>query len=105
MSIKVLIDPRAEQDILSIYDYYENIQDSLGERFYSEFMDILHLLEFYPEMYSLRSNYKCRVGVMRTFPYLLFYFISEDKVIITAVFSSYQSPKLLKSEVKRRTFL
>lgn len=100
--INVLIHPKAEQDIINVYDYYEDVQVGLGDRFYSEFTDIFHLLEIYPEIYSFRQFYKARVGIMRSFPYLIFYTMYKDSVYILGVFSSYQSPKEHSKQLKSR---
>lgn len=35
--MEIKIEPKAADDILAIYDYYESISAGLGDRFYKEF--------------------------------------------------------------------
>lgn len=102
MIYKIRLHASASEDIIGIYSYYEELTVGLGEKFYAEFRDITNLLTFFPKMYKLHPSYKSRVGVMRSFPYLVFYFIQKDVIYIAGIFSAHQSPKGHKKILKAR---
>ncbi|UPT68446.1 MAG: type II toxin-antitoxin system RelE/ParE family toxin [Sphingobacteriales bacterium JAD_PAG50586_3] len=97
------IEPKAAEDILAIYDYYEGISEGLGDKFYSEFRAKLFLIRMFPKMYSVRRKlYNLRGAVVKNFPYIALYHVGKDAVHIIAVFSCYQSPAHHKKEIRKR---
>jgi plasmid stabilization system protein ParE len=85
MSAKLILTSEAEQDIAEAFAWYENQRNGLGEEFVNCVEACLEAIRRSPKMHAiLFDNY--RRGLVRRFPYGIFYEYSEDVVIVYAVF-------------------
>jgi plasmid stabilization system protein ParE len=93
MNFSVIFRPQAEEDLQRIYQWYESQQRGLGE----DFLDILerkleNLLE-YPESFGIIHKNIRRI-ILSKFPYLVFYTVKGNQVIILAVLHAFRDPAI-----------
>lgn len=92
MIIDLVIAPEAEQDIMDAYSWYEDRRIGLGEEFVSCVDACIQAICRMPKMYTVvHENY--RRGLVRRFPYAVFYEYANDTVTVYAVFHSGRDPK------------
>lgn len=86
--------PKSYKELLNAWEWYEEKQTGLGDRFREEVgRTIGYILENPYFFQKKHKNY--REATTRIFPFLLIYTIDEDKkiVIITAIFHSSRNPQ------------
>ncbi|SCY21893.1 ParE toxin of type II toxin-antitoxin system, parDE [Flavobacterium anhuiense] len=92
MIFEVVIEPRAILDIQDAIDYYESKQVGLGEYFYQTVDENIERLTKNP---FFQIRYKDYHGLpIKTFPFIIFYFIDEDlkTIYILSVFNTSLNP-------------
>jgi len=83
LSFSVYIRHAAEQDVLAAQDWYEKQQVGLARRFHGAFVNTIEVLETTPFIYQ--EIYRdIRRAVLHRFPYLVWYRIEGDLVIVLA---------------------
>jgi plasmid stabilization system protein ParE len=91
MAAELIMAPEAEQDIAEAYAWYEGRRAGLGEEFLSCVDACIQAIRRTPEMHQrIHENY--RRGVVRRFPYVVFYEFAEQTVTVYCVFHSSQDP-------------
>ncbi len=89
-----ILSVRAAQEIAESWKWYEERQQSLGDKFVKDVLHRLHQIEQFPERYPCR--YKTYHEVMiENFPYKIIYKISKKKKLIQiiSVFHASRNPK------------
>lgn len=99
MRLRLIVRPLAEQDLLDAQRWYEDQRPGLGDEFRSTADDLIRRIverpRLYPEVYR-----KVRRAVLRRFPYLLYYVLSRDAVVVLACLHSKRDPALIRSRVR-----
>lgn len=93
MGYKLVILPRAQQELIDAFDYYNKISVTVLKAFNSDLEDVYQSLEKNP-FYQLK--YKNLRGVpFKKFPFLMFFSIEEiEKIVyIYSVFHTSQNPE------------
>lgn len=93
MVYKLVILPRAQQEIIDAFDYYNKISKTVLNAFNRDLEDVYQSLESNP-FYQLK--YKNLRGIpFKKFPFLIFFSVeeAEKKVYIYSVFHTSQNPK------------
>lgn len=93
MPFKIVIDPRAINDIVQAVDYYNSKQIGLGEKFKTNIDKYIERLSINPYYAFKYKDY--RSLPLRKFPFLILFHVNErdKKVFINAIFNTYQNPK------------
>jgi plasmid stabilization system protein ParE len=85
MAAELVFAPEAELDIAEAYAWYEARRVGLGEDFLSSVDACMESIRRQPDMFSLiHEGY--RRGVIRRFPYAVFYEHAETAVTVYSVF-------------------
>lgn len=93
MFFKIVIDPRAINDIVQAVEYYNSKQEGLGEKFKANVNKYIESLSKNP-FYAIRyKDFRCLP--LQQFPFLIVFYINERNktVFINALFNTYQNPK------------
>jgi len=90
---------QVKSDIKDAYDWYEDKQVGLGERFMFELFTCYAKLEIHPEYYS-RSGKTLRKILLSHFPYVVAFEIKNDAVFVYAVFHTSRNPKEISKRIK-----
>lgn len=92
MAAKPIIAPEAAQDIDEACDWYEAQRAGLGYEFLRCIEACTQAICRTPEMYSkVFEDY--RRGLLRRFPYAIFYEYADDVVTIYCVFHTARDPE------------
>lgn len=76
--------PEARADVREIYQYYESCSSGLGERFAEALQLAVHRVGSAPELSGIFRG-DIRAAVLRTFPYVIYYQIADERIGIVAV--------------------
>jgi len=90
--------PTANSDVKNATRYYESCEEGLGERFVHEIRTALRHITQYPEAWAT-TRCNARRYKIRSFPYLIFYLITSDTIVVVAVMNSRQNPKQLDNRI------
>lgn len=91
-SIELLL--RARQELLAAWEWYEDKQPGLGDRFKEQVFKSIFDIEKYPERYPERiKNY--REASVKIFPYLIIYRIRKRNKLIAviSIFHTRRNPR------------
>ena len=91
MILRLIILREAEQDAQEAYAWYEQQECGLGEEFLRCVDACIQSIRRNPSMYIAHDNY--RRAVLRRFPYLVFYELVDNTIIVYSVFHCSQDPK------------
>jgi plasmid stabilization system protein ParE len=85
---------RAQQEIAESWDWYEDRQPGLGDRFLNEIVQHIRKIEQTPNRYPTRFKLY-RETPVAVFPFLIIYRINEKKKIvrIVSIFHTSRNPK------------
>ena len=85
--------PKAQREILKAWEWYEDQQEGLGDRFKEEVRNKISLILSNPLHYPVKGKY--REALIDNFPFLIIYKIdkSNDRILILSVFHTSRHPK------------
>lgn len=84
--------PPAAQDVARALRWYERQRTGLGADFVEELARLLALVAASPSLFPVIHR-GTRRALLRRFPYLVFFRVLEDSVIVVAVFHSSRDPR------------
>jgi len=91
MAAELIIAPEAEQDLADAYGWYESQRPGLGEEFLTCVDACIEAILRKPAMHSIvHESY--RRGLVRRFPYAVFYEHAEGTVTIYCVCHTSRNP-------------
>ncbi len=89
---KVIFNELAEREFVNSFQYYEEQQVGLGQKFESELAKILSKISKNPFLFQRKFKHY-REAPLEKFPYFMVYEIFEKKVIINSIFHTSRNPK------------
>lgn len=96
---ELLFLPEVADDLSEASLWYEEHQTGLGDEFLRRVEDCLDILRRTPDLHSLvYQNY--RRALVRRFPYVVFYEIDGDHVIVNAILHAAQDPEKWKQRTE-----
>ena len=93
--------PDVEEDLASIYSWYEQQTIGLGENFLQSFYYSVELITKKPKLY-VRNYGEYRRCLLHKFPYSIYYKINEKSIVIMGCFHYARDPKKLKAILQKR---
>jgi plasmid stabilization system protein ParE len=92
MAAELIVALEAEQDVAEAYAWYEGRRIGLGEEFLNCVDACIEAICRTPEMYTTVFETYIR-GLVRRFPYAIFYEYVEDRVTVYSVFHTARDPE------------
>lgn len=92
MNYSLSISEAAELDIRDAFLWYEDQKDNLGLTFEKHISRTIQNIQKNPLKIQVRYN-QTRVVFLKKFPYGVHFNVSENEIIIIAVFHTSQSPQ------------
>lgn len=85
----------AIKDYIEAYEWYENKQAGLGERFLKEVRLKIDAIAQYPEVYGSKGRIGFREAKVPYFPYIIIYkmYKQDGVILITAVHHAKKHPR------------
>ncbi|BBL70261.1 type II toxin-antitoxin system RelE/ParE family toxin [Methylogaea oryzae] len=97
---RLIIRPEAEADLADAQAWYEAQRKGLAAEFLLSVEEALERIGRIPSMYSATYRDIRRV-LLRRFPYVIYYRIVRDDVVIVAVLHTARNPRLWKSRTPK----
>jgi len=87
-----ILSSRAQGEVTSSWNWYEERQAGLGDKFLNEVVSKLQIIEQQPELFAIKHR-SFREAVLSTFPLLVIYKINKRKklVYVLSVFHTSRS--------------
>lgn len=93
MAYRLIILKAAADDTTEAYNYYEEIQTGLGNRFLAELLIKFNEISKHPQYYGFIDEQNIIRDVkLKSFPYLVVYEIENEAVVIYSVHCAYRNP-------------
>ena len=90
--------PPARQDLADAFAWYERQSPGLGLEFLRSVEATVVSIQRHPQMYPIvLADY--RRALVRRFPYVVFYEVEPERVVVYAVFHCSQDPKKWKTRL------
>ena len=100
MHHKVEFTRHADEDSSQAYEWYESQENGLGLHFSRCLIDLIELIGTQPLSFPA-SHRTFRKGLMKTFPYAVYFQICEDRIVIAAIIHGARNPKLTARFLRR----
>jgi len=102
MPAKLVLAPESERDMAEAYAWYESHRPGLGEEFLSCVDACIEAICRAPRMHAvIHENY--RRGLVRRFPYAVFYETGQGTVTVYAVFHTSRDPQKWRERLAGRS--
>lgn len=99
MSFELVVRPEAEADALEAFQWYNVQVRGLGQEFLTEIDHALESILAHPE--ANRKIYReYRRGLVRRFPYSIFYSIQGERVVVFGIFHAARNPRVWRRRGK-----
>jgi plasmid stabilization system protein ParE len=99
MNYSLVFHTYVEADLAEAFNWYEDKQNGLGERFLNELVFCYNLIESNPELCGRVSKSYRKIS-LRHFPYIIVFEIADDHVLVYAVFHTSRNPKEIEKRKK-----
>jgi toxin ParE1/3/4 len=97
---RLIINPFAEFDLLSGFEFYELQKNGLGKLFINEVDHVLERIVNNPfQFYQEKRN--VRKAIVDKFPFGIFFYIKGDLINVFAVFHFSRNPKNLRGRIRK----
>ena len=91
MTLPVIINPLAEEDLADAISWY-NQKAGLGDNFLAAVNECIERIGAHPQLYAKIFGEVRRAGVRR-FPYGVFYRIDAQQITVVAIYHARRDPK------------
>ena len=93
MSFEIILDERAKQDLDKAFNYYNQKQDGLEEKFAADVESAFKTLEKNPFFRVRYKEFRCLP--LEVFPYMVHYIIDENnsEITIYGIVNTYLNPE------------
>lgn len=92
MAFNILLSKKASIEIEDAIEYYTEINKKLGERFYSEFIEVLNSIKINPFLFQIKFD-TFREAPLKIFPFVIVYEIIDNSILVNAVFHTSRNPE------------
>jgi hypothetical protein len=95
MSYSFIFHPLIQEDYNEAYEWYENKQKGLGEKFLKAVRKKIEEINLQPEIYGSRNSKTFREAAVDIFPYIIVYKINKAKneIYISSVHHTKKHPQ------------
>jgi hypothetical protein len=92
MKFQLLVRAEAEKELTDACDFYDSEQVGLGDRLHEEVAKTLRAVEENPFLYPHAEKTGYRKAVLHTFPFSIYYCVTNNRVIVIAVHDARRDP-------------
>ena len=90
--LPIIFRPGAQAEMREAYAWYEEREPGLGSDFMRCVDACVQLIRRHPEIFPV-THKNIHQGVVRRFPFSIFYIPTKEKIIVLSVFHSSRDPK------------
>jgi toxin ParE1/3/4 len=89
LAYRIIVDPAVRLDIIENIEWYNKAQPGLGIKFYQQVQAVFKTICKNPHAFAIR--YKTfHTATVRKFPFMVHYFIDDERNIVVVTSTSYQ---------------
>ncbi len=94
MSYRHLLHPLAHQDFIEAYEWYEEKQTGLGDRFAVAITKMIGSITDNPEIYGTKERKTFREATIKDFPFIIVYklLLIKELVVISSIHHTKKHP-------------
>jgi len=92
VTLKPVFRPQADQEVQSARRWYEEQRPRLGIEFANAIDEVVERISSNPLAFPIVHN-ETRRAVVRRFPYGIYFRVSEDQIVVTAVMHGRRHPR------------
>ncbi|MDG2193431.1 MAG: type II toxin-antitoxin system RelE/ParE family toxin [Polaribacter sp.] len=92
MGSKLIIEPKAQEEIDTAIAWYESKQVGLGEVFLNYLDGYFQTLKNEKALFEIKRNPVFREVPLKRFPYIIIYEEYQNRVIVYSVFNTHRDP-------------
>jgi plasmid stabilization system protein ParE len=95
MQYTLYLHPKTREDYYEAYEWYEDKQKGLGDRFTKAVRQKIEAITINPEAYSSKGNKNYREALVDFFPYLIVYklFKKKKEIFILSIHHAKKHPR------------
>ena len=93
--MKIIIRISAERDIQEVFEYYESARAGLGDDFLNDLALTFNYLSQFPKAFKPAYK-KFRIVSLSRFPYLVYFRVVRQQIIIQKIGHAHRSKRKLK---------
>jgi plasmid stabilization system protein ParE len=98
MSLPLVVRAAAQVEMLDARDWYEQQRAGLGDEFVTAVEQLFERISSMPEMYGVVTG-DVRRAKLRRFPYVVYYRVLTDQVVVIAVLHGRRDSQAWQSRV------
>lgn len=96
MSVRLVVRPQAEAELLAALDWYEAQRAGLGQQFADEVREVIAAVATRPLTFP-KVHGEMRRAILRRFPYGVFFRMTTHEIIILGVIHGRRHPQQWRS--------
>ena len=95
MAYIIRLHPKADEEYIAAYTWYEEQQAGLGERFIKAVRERMESIANNPETFGSKDNIHFREALIEAFPYIIVYKVYKQKneIFMSAIYHAKRHPK------------
>jgi len=102
VTLPISIRPEAEAEIERAHTWYEDRRPGLGQEFLLALDAVLLRAAETPDTFPLIARRTHR-AVLRRFPYLVFFVVEQERLVVTALFHGHRDPEQWADRVREHS--
>jgi len=99
LTVPVFVRRAAELELAAAEDRYEGQREGLGSEFRAQVDELLTVLADFPQLFPERYRGNRR-AVLRRFPYLLWYRLENDAVVVLVCIHAKRDPRVARARLR-----
>jgi len=99
MRRRIVVGSKAEADLATAFDWYQERRPGLGRELLAEVEECLQRIEANPFAYAeVHNRYRC--ALLARFPFKVFYAVEADYVSVVAILHAAQHPQRWRARMQ-----
>ena len=99
MNLSIEFRPQAEAELYKSYDWYEEQEPGLGDRFRLELEETIALVETRPNSFPFVEETRFRRALLDKFPFVIIFTQENSTLVIASVFHTSRNPANLMDRI------
>lgn len=99
--LPAIVKPFAEADLKGLIQWYDDQIQGLGLRFIQSVQLTFESIQSNPKKFQVRHRKIIRAAPIKSFPFLIYCTIEENRIVVLAVFHMKRNPSVWKSRLHK----
>ena len=99
MTLPIVYRSEVKDDVESAYDWYESQREGLGEELLTAISQAVNQIIVAPRRAGQLRG-KARVVVTRRFPYVIYYVVQDDRILVLGILHGKRDPSVWQARLE-----